>query len=713
MENRNHASKDFVTPYYHITFAPNFECVMEKDNRFSAIVRLLPGGMFAYKFVILSVIVGLVLRIVLILNPHTVLAFTAVEWLKIFLLGAVNDVCFALLALVPYFIIILGFGDRKYARPWGWVIEVLLVAAVVYVWFLPSIFNEYGGGAPKIAKAFFTYKLVSFTLRLLVPKIRATWRCTVMYVTMFMYVFCLLFNCIGEYFFWNEFGVRYNFIAVDYLVYTNEVIGNIFESYPVVPMIAALVAIACVGVWLLVRRSEIKLRGLWNLKTILITVLAYAALLVCSCYVLTLNRQSMGDDNLFATELQSNGGFDFYLAFRSNELKYDQFYPMLTQKQCAEEYQKLIGNKETAADSLPAQKKNIVLITVESLSGEYLKAYGNRDGITPNLDTLMNHSLVMDNLFAVGNRTVRGLEALSLCKAPSAGESIIKRPGNTGLHTVGSILKKQGYTVQFLYGGDSYFDNMGEYFGGNGYQVIDRKDFAPDEVTFANIWGTCDEDAFRKSLRVMDKDAGSGKPFFMHIMTISNHRPFTYPAGKIKVAGDPKSRDGGVKYTDYAIGEFLRAARSKAWFRNTVFIIVADHCASSAGSVDIPIENYHIPAIVYAPGFVRPQRISTLCSQIDLMPTVLSMLHIGYSPRLMGQNILSPTFRPRAFMATYQNLGYFDGHHLTVLSPVRRIDQYAVSKLQDGTYAEKKMKHQKQDDVITTETYYQYSNKHN
>ena len=675
--------------------------------------RWISCDMFVRKFIILSVVLGLIMRVVLMLNPRTVVDFSAVEWMKIFLLGGVNDICFALLALVPFFIISLGFGDRKYSRPWGWIIEALLVAAVVYVWFLPSIFNEYGGGAPKIAKAFFTYKLVSFTLRLFIPKIRSSWRRVVFYFTVFMYVFCLLFNCIGEYFFWSEFGVRYNFIAVDYLVYTNEVIGNIFESYPVIPMMAVLVAISVTGVWLLMRRTKIKLSGLWNLKTLAITVVAYAALLTGSYYVLMLNRQYMGDDNLFATELQSNGGFDFYLAFRSNELKYDQFYPMLSKKQCDEEYNKLSNGDDAVADSMPVLKKNIVLITVESLSGEYLKAYGNKDGITPNLDTLMNHSMVMDNLFAVGNRTVRGLEALSLCKAPSAGESIVKRPNNSGLHTVGGVLKKLGYKVQFFYGGDSYFDNMGEYFSGNGYQVIDRKDFAPDEITFANIWGTCDEDSYRKSLRVMDSDVSSGKPFFMHIMTISNHRPFTYPAGKIMVAGNPKSRDGGVKYTDYAIGQFLHAASSKSWFHNTVFIIVADHCASSAGATDIPIENYHIPAFVYAPGFVQPRHISTLCSQIDLMPTVLSMLHITSNQRFMGQNFLSPKFHPRAFMATYQNLGYYDGHRLTVLSPVRKVEQYEVSKLSDGTFAEKKLKNISHQDVLKTETYYQYTNNKN
>ena len=137
--------------------------------------------------------------------------------------------------------------------------------------------------------------------------------------------------------------------------------------------------------------------------------------------------------------------------------------------------------------------------------------------------------MVFDSLYANGNRTVRGLEALSLCIPPSAGESIIKQKANRmGNLSVGAVLKQQGYTVQFLYGGDSYFDNMGDFFSHNGYDVIDRSNISKNEITFANIWGVCDEDMFNKSLKVFDTNAKKGTPFFAQIMTTSNHRPYTY-----------------------------------------------------------------------------------------------------------------------------------------------------------------------------------------
>jgi phosphoglycerol transferase MdoB-like AlkP superfamily enzyme len=305
-------------------------------------------------------------------------------------------------------------------------------------------------------------------------------------------------------------------------------------------------------------------------------------------------------------QLEQNGACDFVIAFRSNTLDYKKFYPMMPQQTCVAEYRQQAGlnkkGEKMLGDSLSPLRKNIVLITVESLSADFMTRYGNQNHITPNLDQLVSKSLVFDSLYACGNRTVRGLEALSLCIPPSAGESIIKRPENRmGSLSVGSVLKKLGYTVQFLYGGDSYFDNMRDYFSHNSYEVIDRASILQKDIHFENIWGVCDEDIFDKGLQVFDADSRKGKPFFAQIMTTSNHRPYTYPEGRIQYDGNPQCRDAAVKYTDYAIGRFLSQASKKSWFKNTVFIIIADHCASSAGKTSLPLDKYHIPCLVYSP----------------------------------------------------------------------------------------------------------------
>ena len=177
----------------------------------------------------------------------------------------------------------------------------------------------------------------------------------------------------------------------------------------------------------------------------------------------------------------------------------------------------------------------------------------------------------------------------------------------------------------------------------------------------------------------IDRDHAAGKPFFGHIMTASNHVPFTYPEGRIDIPS-PGKRRGGVKYADYAVGRFIEMARQKPWFDNTVFLFVADHCASSAGKTKIPVHRYHIPAVLYAPRWIKPGRIDTLASQIDLVPTILSLLGLDKEDHFVGRDILRMAPEEgRALLSTYQNLGYLKGNRLTVLQPRRRIESFRIS----------------------------------
>ena len=323
--------------------------------------------------------------------------------------------------------------------------------------------------------------------------------------------------------------------------------------------------------------------------------------------------------------------------------------------------------------------RNVLLISVESLSAEYLTMYGNTDNRTPFLDSLANNSLFFTNLYATGNRTVRGLEALTLCIPPTPGESVVKRKDNKDKFTTGSVFKSKGYDVKYLYGGDSYFDNMKDFFGGNGYDIIDNKNFTPEEVTFSNIWGVCDEDMANKAIKVMNEQAKAGKPFFNHWMTVSNHRPFTYPEGKIDIPPTEKSRAGGVKYTDYALKRFFEMAKQQKWYKNTIFVIVADHCASSAGSTELPLDGYRIPCFIVA-DFITPKKIDVMMSQIDVMPTVFGLLNFNYTSKFIGQDVLKEGYQPRAYIATYQDLGYLTPDKLTIISPLRKTTQYSLHK---------------------------------
>ncbi len=512
------------------------------------------------------------------------------------------------------------------------------------------------------------------------------------WIMAFLITYGLVFGAVSEYIFWQEFTTRFNFIAVDYLIYTNEVIGNIRESYPV-PLI--LLGIALLVLALMYGLSR-KVQFDHSTKTAKhqFALLAIALALPILSYQLANVDQMEFSKNAYANELSGNGLFSFSAAARRNELDYDKFYKTIPQT-VADEI--LVRNKLERAPLSAALKapeeveetpeigpfkrrpKNVVLVSVESLSADYLGTYGNQEHLTPYLDALAKESLVFDKIFATGTRTVRGLDALSLGTPPIPGQAIVHRPNNEHLATIGEFLEAQGVYTFFIYGGYGMFDNMNAYFKGNDYKVIDRTDFDPATIQTENVWGVDDESLFNNALTQFDEVAKTGKPFFAHVMTTSNHRPYTFPQGKIDLPQG--KRAGAVKYTDYALGQLIKNAKTKPWFKDTLFIIVADHCASVAGKTKLPVEKYHIPLFFYAPDMLPAGHYSRMASQIDIAPTILDLMGAKGDDHFFGQALFEEAeaqITPRAFISNYQELGYYKNDTLIVLSPKQKTQAFKV-----------------------------------
>ena len=502
----------------------------------------------------------------------------------------------------------------------------------------------------------------------------------------------LLFVAVAEATFWLEFSTRFNFIAVDYLLFTQEVIGNVRQSYPVPWILTGIGIVAAAITWLMaptvLRADQRPLR--WKQRVG--QLLAAAALPMLSLALASVEQMD-GSGNAYADELSGNGMFTFTAAMRRNELDYDKFYRTIDQdranailaalgveRQPLSEVLKEAPHDDPATDALPFSRrpKNVVLISVESLSASFLGAYGAKSGLTPNLDELARNGLMFERVFATGTRTVRGLEALSLGTPPVPGQAIVRRPGNDRLVTLGEILVPQGLSAYFFYGGYGYFDNLNAYFNANRYDVMDRTDIPNESIVFENVWGVADETLFDHAIKVLDAAHPKGRPFFAHIMTVSNHRPFTYPQGRIDIPS-PGGRNGAVKYSDYAIGKFIRDAKSKAWFDDTLFVVVADHCASVAGKTKLPVASYHIPLIFYAPALLRPGRYTPMMSQIDLAPTLVEVLGKNGDDHFFGRSVFEdgPPLE-RAFISNYQELGYLRDGVLTVLHPRGRVESFRV-----------------------------------
>ena len=501
---------------------------------------------------------------------------------------------------------------------------------------------------------------------------------------LFSTIYAACFIAVAEYFFWEEFSVRFNFISIDYLIYRREVTDNIIQSYPVVLIFSGMFFVSLLfyqPLSSLIQRSSFS-KETFSRRCLVAIILLLLPVAVYFTFTQDLRNIS---ENTYVKELASNGPYQFVAAFRNNELDFQQFYASLVEdqadslirKELAEPNSHFISQipfdiRREITHSDPEKKSNIILITVESLSSDFLGYFGNKKQLTPNLDALIEKSLFFDNFYATGTRTTRGLEAITLSIPPTPGRSIVKRIGReTDLWSLGNVLNTKGYNSYFLYGGRGYFENMNAFFSGNGYRIVDQSSIPDDEIHFTNAWGMADEDLYQKTIQVADDESQQQNPFFLHLMTTSNHRPYTYPEGRIDVPSG-KGRDGAVKYTDYAIGEFIKQASEKPWFDNTLFIILADHQAGSAGKQALPVERYHIPLWIYAPGQIQPEIINSLSSQIDLAPTLLGLLNMNYRSCFFGRDILlaSPE---RALIANYQNLGLYDGHQLSILSPREKI----------------------------------------
>jgi phosphoglycerol transferase MdoB-like AlkP superfamily enzyme len=498
------------------------------------------------------------------------------------------------------------------------------------------------------------------------------------------------FAILCEQFFIEEFHARYNFIAVDYLVYSNEVLRNIWESYSVewiLPIYAIFIYGICRALFKLAvtRVSPKGVRGQLAAGILPVVLLAIS---------LPFIREDLILEHLNGNpaEIAKNTIYTLLAAYYKNEIPYRKFYPTIESETAVRATRQLLlhdgkgenhdgffdEDKNSPSHFIQSHIKerplNVILVLMESMSARFMGVFGEGSGLTPNLDRFALTGLFFNRVYATGTRTVRGIEAITLSVPPTPGQSIVRRPESGGLFNIGTVFRGHGYVTDFIYGGRAIFDNMGEFFKTNGFFVFDQTQFSSNEKTFESAWGVCDEDLFGFAVRRADKTLKeTGKPFFQIILTTSNHRPYTYPEGKIDIPSH-SGRAGAIKYADYSIGRLIDVAKKKPWFKNTVFVFIADHNASVAGGSKILPGDYHIPLIFYSPNNIRPHVNSTLGSQIDLAPTLLGLLGFSYESKFFGHDLAKTQFE-RAFLATYQQIGLWEHDQLVILSPNRKIQR--------------------------------------
>ena len=336
----------------------------------------------------------------------------------------------------------------------------------------------------------------------------------------------------------------------------------------------------------------------------------------------------------------------------------------------------LLGDKEiptlTEQAATPHRERplNLVIVLEESLGATFVESLGGVP-VTPELEKLKKEGWWFEQLYATGTRSVRGIEAVVTGFPPTPAQSTVKLSlAQRNFSTLAEILSRRGYHSEFIYGGESHFDNMRGFFMANGFNsIVDEKDYA--DPVFKGSWGVSDEDLFNKAHEQISARHASGKPSFTLIFSSSNHAPFEFPEGRIKLHDSEKATDNNaVKYADYALGKFFEKARASEYWRDTVFLVVADHDIRVRGDSLVPIERFHIPGLILGAD-IKPRRIKTVASQIDLPTTLLSLIGVDAKHPMIGRDLnREPEGLPgRAMMQYAQHYAWMEGQQVVILRP--------------------------------------------
>ncbi len=502
-------------------------------------------------------------------------------------------------------------------------------------------------------------------------------------------LFALIFIELSTPSFIAQYDIRPNRLYIEYLKYPKEVLSTLWHGFRVPFLLGislTLVLVAFAGRWL--RRQSRQQRCFGKVRLWLVWPLV---LLLVFAAIRSTTQHRPANPAMFAltsdamvNSLVISSGYSVLYAIYSlrHEARSSDMYGVLEPQRMlalSRSWPWLAAYQFPRAD-LPTwhyqqatvrrtKPLNLVIVLQESMGATFVQSLGGV-AVTPELEKLKTEGIWLQNLYATGTRSVRGIEAVVAGFAPTPAQSTVKLAGSQQhFSTLASILQHAGYQTQFIYGGEAHFDNMRSFFTGNGItQVVDFNQIA--KPAFVGSWGASDEDLFRQADQEISRLHQSGQPFFSLIFTSSNHEPFEFPEGRIALDEEPKNTvNHAVKYADWAMGQFFAKARQSAYWQDTLFLVVADHDNRVYGSNLVPVEKFHIPGLILGAD-VKPRQWDTLASQIDLAPTLLSLMGVSSCHPMTGRDITQdPQAAGRALLQFDNYFALKEPDGITILKP--------------------------------------------
>ena len=489
----------------------------------------------------------------------------------------------------------------------------------------------------------------------------------------------------------EEYSLRPNRLFVEYLLYPKEVFSMLLEGHKLTLLLTSVISIITVILaYQFFRKQSIVNRPQpkWFERPVLVVIIFCLAFLGARSSLqhrpINPSYTAFTNDPLVnSLTLNSTYSLMYAVSQMADEVSSFELYPKMSKDRVIAEIHKAMGLNidQFTSEDLPTlhiqqatqhfdRPKNLVIILEESLGAQFVGSLGGLP-LTPEYDKLVPDAWSFNNLYATGTRSVRGIEAVVTGFVPTPARSTVKLPNSqTNFFTIAKLLGKQGYDTNFIYGGGAHFDNMKTFFLGNGFNsIIEEKDFVNPE--FVGSWGVSDEDLFTKANQDFVAKSKTGKPFFSLVFSSSNHDPFEFPDNKIELYNTPKAtRENAVKYADHAIGHFFKLAKQEDYWKDTVFLVVADHDARTTRSDLVPIPSFHIPALIIGDG-IEPKSDSRVASQIDLAPTLLSLIGVDSEHPMIGQDLtkVDDDYVGRAIMQFNENQAFLKDGKVVILQP--------------------------------------------
>ncbi len=515
-----------------------------------------------------------------------------------------------------------------------------------------------------------------------------------------LFLFLFFFMELSTLNFINEYDTRPNRLFLDYLIYPKEVLGTLVKSY--LPSMIITTILAIVSLFFAFKYGKklfYSVTSSYKSKLILFPVVAFFLFLGARSSLTTL-RPINGSNAIFSSDQMTNSlGLNslytvVYAAYTlTNEGNTDK-YGKMDEFEAYNRVKKYMDVTEFIDDEVPflhlikpdsvVPKYNVVIFLQESLGAEYVGCLGGLP-LTPEFDKLSKEGLLFTNLFSSGTRSVRGIESVVTGFLPNPAESVVKLSNSQqNFYTLAEAFGKQNYNTSFIYGGMSNFDNMASFFNGNGFQnIIDETDFDDDgqKHAFKGVWGYSDEDLAIKANEYFT--SLGDKPFFSLMFSSSNHKPFEFPDGRIKLHDKEKNTvNNAMKYADYSIGKFFELAKKEKYFKNTIFVVIADHNTRTFGKALVPIHKFHIPALIIAPNIKNGMTYDKLASQIDIPSTVLALSGITTKSPMPGRNLMTlpANTKGRTIMMFNETYAFKVDNDVIIINPNAEPLQFKVEK---------------------------------